>query len=255
MSSHADRLAALREQLKSDQLDGFVVPLTDEHMSEYVGTYAQRLAWLTGFEGSAGSAVVLPEEAAIFTDGRYTLQVRSQVDGKLGPTIGAGTSIADWAEGAWPRAGVSATIPWLHSRDWGDPASEALEAKGAKLVPVRRNPSTRLDDRPEASTERLVVHGTGWRAKRRPKSAMKLPTGWSSSPPMPRCWRRSIPSPGPSTSVVVTSAARRSRWLMPSSTPTAPPISMSPARRSTATFASTSAMACASMNAPTLKRR
>ena len=61
MSTYADRLAALREQLKSDRLDGFVVPLTDEHMSEYVGSYAQRLAWLTGFQGSAGSAVVLPE--------------------------------------------------------------------------------------------------------------------------------------------------------------------------------------------------
>src|SRR4028118_1895436 len=81
MSTYEARLKALREQLKADQLDGFVVPLTDEHMSEYVGTYAQRLAWLTGFEGSAGSAVVLPGEAAIFVDGRYTLQVRSQVEG------------------------------------------------------------------------------------------------------------------------------------------------------------------------------
>ena len=58
MSSYADRLQALREQLKASSLDGFVVPLTDEHMSEYVGSYAQRLAWLTGFQGSAGSAVV-----------------------------------------------------------------------------------------------------------------------------------------------------------------------------------------------------
>src|SRR5213076_1408800 len=84
MSSYADRLAALREQLKAEKLDGFVVPLTDEHMSEYVGSYAQRLAWLTGFEGSAGSAVVLPEEAAIFVDGRYTLQVRQQVSAPNG---------------------------------------------------------------------------------------------------------------------------------------------------------------------------
>src|SRR3546814_1160063 len=82
MSTYEDRLNALREQLKRDRLDGFVVPLTDEHMSEYVGAYAQRLAWLTGFQGSAGSAVVLPEEAAIFVDGRYTLQVREQVDAK-----------------------------------------------------------------------------------------------------------------------------------------------------------------------------
>src|SRR5688500_20198524 len=79
MSSYADRLHALRAQLKRDRLDGFVVPLTDEHMSEYVGAYAQRLAWLTGFQGSAGSAVVLSSEAEIFTDGRYTLQVRQQV--------------------------------------------------------------------------------------------------------------------------------------------------------------------------------
>src|SRR3569833_4231581 len=71
MSTYEARLSALREQLKRDRLDGFVVPLTDEHMSEYVGSYAQRLAWLTGFKGSAGSAVVLPEEAAIFVDGRY----------------------------------------------------------------------------------------------------------------------------------------------------------------------------------------
>ncbi|MCA3255546.1 MAG: aminopeptidase P family N-terminal domain-containing protein, partial [Alphaproteobacteria bacterium] len=83
MSTHADRVRALRAQLAETKLTGFVVPLTDEHMSEYVGAYAQRLAWLTGFEGSAGSAVVLADKAAIFVDGRYTLQVRDQVDGQL----------------------------------------------------------------------------------------------------------------------------------------------------------------------------
>src|SRR3954469_991157 len=84
MSSYADRLQALREELARRRLDGFVVPLTDEHMSEYVGAYAQRLAWLTGFQGSAGVAAVLPAEAAIFTDGRYTLQVREQVSAGQG---------------------------------------------------------------------------------------------------------------------------------------------------------------------------
>ncbi|MBA3730501.1 MAG: aminopeptidase P family N-terminal domain-containing protein, partial [Sphingomonas sp.] len=59
MSTYADRLAALRAILAADRLDGFVVPLTDEHMSEYVGSYAQRLKWLTGFQGSAGAAAVL----------------------------------------------------------------------------------------------------------------------------------------------------------------------------------------------------
>src|SRR5687768_14582039 len=97
MSTYEDRLAALREQLKRDHLDGFVVPLTDEHMSEYVGSYAQRLAWLTGFNGSAGSAVVLSEEAALFTDGRYTLQVRAQVDDRHWSFESVPeTSVADW---------------------------------------------------------------------------------------------------------------------------------------------------------------
>ncbi len=98
MSSYADRLNALRAQLKQDRLDGFVVPLTDEHMSEYVGSYAQRLEWLTGFKGSAGSAVVLPQEAAIFTDGRYTIQVRQQV------------SEAEWSYQSVPETSIAGWI-------------------------------------------------------------------------------------------------------------------------------------------------
>ncbi|MBA3577102.1 MAG: aminopeptidase P family protein [Sphingomonas sp.] len=159
MSSHADRLVALREQLKSDSLDGFVVPLTDEHMSEYIGSYAQRLAWLTGFEGSAGSAVVLPQEAAIFVDGRYTLQVRTQVDGKHWSYQSVPeTSVADWlkehsSEGA--RIGYD---PWLHTNDWVKRAREALASRGAELVAVEQNPIDKIwSDRPEASKAKLVV--------------------------------------------------------------------------------------------------
>jgi Xaa-Pro aminopeptidase len=153
MSSYADRLAALREQLKADRLDGFVVPLTDEHMSEYVGSYAQRLAWLTGFEGSAGSAVVLPEEAAIFVDGRYTLQVRSQVDGKDWSYQSVPeTSVADWLKEHAPEGARIGYDPWLHSRDWVRQASESLATRGATLVPVKRNPIDAVwEDRPEAS--------------------------------------------------------------------------------------------------------
>ncbi|HMS20594.1 MAG TPA: aminopeptidase P family N-terminal domain-containing protein, partial [Sphingorhabdus sp.] len=81
MSTYEARLAALREQLKTDRLDGFVIPICDEHMSEYIGEYAQRLAWLTGFGGSAGTAAVLSEEAGSFVCGRYTIQGREQGDG------------------------------------------------------------------------------------------------------------------------------------------------------------------------------
>ena len=83
MQTHEARLAALREELKRRELDGFIIPISDEHMSEYVGEYAQRLEWLTGFGGSAGFAAVTLEHAAIFVDGRYTVQVRDQVDEKL----------------------------------------------------------------------------------------------------------------------------------------------------------------------------
>src|SRR3546814_17809487 len=87
MSTYAARLAGLRDQLKRQALDGFVVPLTDEHMSEYVSAYAQRLAWLTGFEGSAGSAVVKPEQAANFTAGRYPPPVPPQADRRPGQYV------------------------------------------------------------------------------------------------------------------------------------------------------------------------
>ncbi len=160
MSTYEARLTALREQLKADRLDGFVVPLTDEHMSEYVGSYAQRLAWLTGFQGSAGSAVVLPEEAAIFVDGRYTLQVRDQVDGAHWSYVSVPeTSIADWLKGHAPDGGRIGYDPWLHTKEWVEKAREALAEKGAELVAVRRNPIDAVwADRPEPSRARLVVH-------------------------------------------------------------------------------------------------
>jgi Xaa-Pro aminopeptidase len=159
MSSYADRLAALREQLKAEKLDGFVVPLTDEHMSEYVGSYAQRLAWLTGFQGSAGSAVVLPEQAAIFVDGRYTLQVRQQVSAaEWSYQSVPETSTTQWLEEHAPEGARIGYDPWLHTRDWVKKAKEALATRGAELVPVDRNPIDEIwKDRPEASMAHLVV--------------------------------------------------------------------------------------------------
>ena len=159
MSSYADRLTALRDQLKRDRLDGFVVPLTDEHMSEYVGGYAQRLAWLTGFQGSAGTAAVLPEAAAIFADGRYTLQVRQQVNGDHWAYVGVPQmSVAGWladhaAQGA--RIGYD---PWLHTRAWVSEAGKALAERGAVLVPVDTNPVDAIwPDRPAPSKTVLAV--------------------------------------------------------------------------------------------------
>jgi Xaa-Pro aminopeptidase len=160
MSSYADRLRALRDQLQRDRLDGFVVPLTDEHMSEYVGDYAQRLSWLTGFQGSAGTAVVLPQEAAIFTDGRYTLQVRQQVDGTHWQYVGVPqTSVSGWLaehSGQGARIGYD---PWLHTRAWVNEASRALAERGATLVAVDTNPVDAVwPDRPLPSDATIAVH-------------------------------------------------------------------------------------------------
>ena len=159
MSSYEHRLKALREELARRKLDGFVVPLTDEHMSEYVGAYAQRLAWLTGFQGSAGSAVVLPAEAAIFVDGRYTLQVREQVDGQHWSYQSVPqTSTAEWLEAHAPSGARIGYDPWLHTRGWVTAARQALASKGAELVAVDTNPIDAIwPDRPAPSAARLVV--------------------------------------------------------------------------------------------------
>ncbi len=159
MSSHTARLAALRAQLSRDQLDGFVIPLTDEHMSEYVGDYAKRLEWLTGFKGSAGAAVVLPAEAAIFVDGRYTLQVRAQVSAEDWEYCGVPqTTITGWLREHAKDGGRIGCDPWLHTRDWVAAAKAALEAKGATLVPVIANPIDKVwAERPNMSAARIAV--------------------------------------------------------------------------------------------------
>ena len=167
MSSYADRLAALRRQLKEDRLDGFVVPLTDEHMSEYVGSYAKRLAWLTGFQGSAGTAAVLPEDAAIFTDGRYTIQVRQQVS----PTEWSyqsvpETSVSKWLRENAPNGARIGYDPWLHTQEWVKQATAQLAAKGAELVAVKQNPIDAVwSDRPEPSKARLTIQSDEYAGK------------------------------------------------------------------------------------------
>jgi Xaa-Pro aminopeptidase len=160
MQTHEARLAALRKELEARGLDGFVVPISDEHMSEYIGAYAQRLEWLTGFGGSTATAVVLKDRAAIFVDGRYTLQVRDQVDGRLWDYESVPeTSPAKWlgehaAEGA--AIGYDA---WLHSKHWAASATIELAKRNATLVAVESNPVDAVwQDRPAPSAAPAVVH-------------------------------------------------------------------------------------------------
>ncbi len=164
---YPDRLALLRAELTARNLHGFVVPLTDEHMSEYVGSYAQRLAWLTGFGGSAGSAVVLADKAAIFVDGRYTLQVRDQVDGALYQYCDLpATQPADWLAGQAREGMRIGYDPWLHTRDWVAKAKGALASKGAELVATEGNPVDAVwPDRPIPSLAPAMPHGLEFAGK------------------------------------------------------------------------------------------
>jgi Xaa-Pro aminopeptidase len=156
----AERLAHLRDQLATQGLDGFVVPLTDEHMSEYVGGYAKRLEWLTGFNGSAGAAVVLKASAAIFVDGRYTIQVRDQVDGRLfAYQLIPDTSVAQWlAETVSPGARIGYD-PWFHTLPWAKATRAALARKSASLEAVSANPVDAIwHGRPSPSLAPIVPH-------------------------------------------------------------------------------------------------
>jgi len=153
MKTHEARLAALREELSRRDLAGFVIPISDEHLSEYVGAYAQRLAWLTGFGGSAGTVAVLKDKAAIFVDGRYTIQVRDQVDGshyeyKSVPQ----DSLAQWLADNTAKGEKVAYYPWLHTQGWARATAKVLAKTGSELVAVESNPVDAVwDDQPEPS--------------------------------------------------------------------------------------------------------
>jgi len=151
-------LPRLRKALKAAGLDGFIVPHEDEWQNEYVPPAYDRLAWATGFTGSAGAAVVLADEAAVFVDGRYTLQVRAQVDEQL-------FAYRDLVDGGVPaylreRAPKGAKIgydPKLHSPDSLERIRAATEAAGAVLVPVTQNPIDGIwDDRPAIPAAKVV---------------------------------------------------------------------------------------------------
>ena len=137
----APRLAALRAELAKRGLDGFVVPHSDQHMGEYLPAYAERLAWLTAFTGSAGAAVVLKDKAAIFVDGRYTLQVQNQTDTKLfAPRDLVAEGPQGWIPDNLPKGAKLGYDPWLHTAHGVMHLKNAVEKAGGTLVAVDSNP-------------------------------------------------------------------------------------------------------------------
>jgi len=135
------RLEDLRRELKRRRLSGFVVPRADEHQGEYVARQAERLAWLTGFTGSAGTAIVAADRAALFVDGRYTVQAREQADGDLFEVRHLTEEPAeDWIADVFPDGGRLGYDPWLHTPAQLATLRKGCKRAGARLVPVRDNP-------------------------------------------------------------------------------------------------------------------
>ena len=155
------RLAALREELARRKLTGFVVPRADQQQNEYVPPSEERLAWLTGFTGSAGLAVVLTQEAAVFVDGRYTLQAAKQVDAKAW----AVESLIEPPPESWLSTHLKAGDrlgfdPWLHTFAAAERLSAACTKAGAELVAVDSNPVDAIwQDRPQPPLAPVAVHG------------------------------------------------------------------------------------------------
>jgi len=159
-SATAARLAALRAELKKRGLDGFIVPRADRYQNEYVPPSSERLAWLTGFTGSAGAAIVLADRAAIFVDGRYQVQVREEVDAtafSVEHLVERPPAI--WIDENVPAGAKLGYSPWLHTVDGAERLAKACAAAGASLVAVDENPVDACwTDRPQPPLGAVALH-------------------------------------------------------------------------------------------------
>lgn len=169
------RLSSLRSQLATQQVDGFLLPVADEFLGEYVPDCAQRLRWLTGFSGSAGMAAVLPSRAALFVDGRYTIQARMEVDASLYEIINiAEMKPEEWAANAM-SGGALAYDPMLHSMREAERIEKALVKKNIRLAPLRPNPVDALwKGRPAAPASEIFIHENRYAGETHEKKRLKV---------------------------------------------------------------------------------
>ncbi len=156
----ARHLPRVRAKMAEQGLDGLLVPHEDEHQNEYLPAANDRLAWLTGFTGSAGAGAVLTDRAAVFADGRYTVQVRAQVDAALFDILSLeNNGLAAWLETA-PKGATIGYDPRLHSPDALASLQRAARKAGAVLKPVEANPIDLAwgDERPDQPAAPVVPH-------------------------------------------------------------------------------------------------
>ena len=163
MTTHeliAPRIAALRAYMASHALDALIIPHDDEHLGEYLPAEAERLAWATGFTGSAGVAILLTEQAALFVDGRYTLQARQQAPSELFQFLHLiEQPPVEWLLGQLDRRQKVGAAPRLHSLSWFRSTSATLAQKEITLVALEQNPiDLNWQDRPAPGKAEVMLY-------------------------------------------------------------------------------------------------
>ncbi|MBP6985435.1 MAG: aminopeptidase P family protein [Alphaproteobacteria bacterium] len=173
--SNQTRLAALRDLMQTCELDAWLVPRSDEHQGEYVAPYAERLRWSTGFDGSAGMAIIMSQKAAIFVDGRYTLQARKQVDLDLFEVV----HTADISVGQWMAKHTSGMMvgfdPWLHTESEIDRYKQACAGLGVQFVAMEGNLIDDVwHDQPEMPLDPILIYEDLFAGESRAAKCMRL---------------------------------------------------------------------------------
>jgi len=159
LNTIAKRLSVIRQQLEVNQIDAFIIPRADEYLGEYVPARNERLQWATGFTGSAGMAIVLKDSAAIFTDGRYTVQVRQQVDGNLFEYLSLyDDPQIEWLIDTLPAGSTVGIDSRLHTLTWYQRTKAQFDKAQINLVEVSQNPiDVSWVDRPALSSSTLTL--------------------------------------------------------------------------------------------------
>ncbi len=152
------RLKALRAEMASAGLQGFLVPRADAHQGEYVAERDARLAWLTGFTGSAGFCAVLPGIAGVFIDGRYRVQVRAEVAAEFTPVPWPETKLAGWLTERMKPGQRIGFDPWLHTMSEISELRAALERADIALIPTENLVDRIWEDRPYHPNAPFFAH-------------------------------------------------------------------------------------------------
>ena len=159
MERIAERLGQVRAHMADLNLDAMVIPRADEYLGEYLPDYNERMLWISGFTGSAGAVIVMPERAAVFTDGRYTVQVRQQVDEDLYEILHlVETPPIKWLSGQLSGGARVGYDPRLHSLKWQKDAEKLLAKNDIELVELEQNLiDLSWTDRPVAEVHKALL--------------------------------------------------------------------------------------------------